>query len=128
MAAMNRSELIDDLAAKFGHLTKNDLELSVKAVLEAMTHALAAGHRIEIRGFGSFSVKHRAARKGRNPRSGESVAIPESRVIRFKTGKGLRESVDKPKATSKGQSRRNGVQDANNKIVMTCSAGTDIMA
>jgi integration host factor subunit beta len=107
MAAMNRSELIDDLAVKFGHLAKNDLELSVKAVREAMTHALAAGHRIEIRGFGSFSVNHRPARKGRNPRNGESVDIPESRVIRFKTGKSLRESVDKPKATSKGHLAKN---------------------
>jgi len=101
MAAMNRSELIYDLAAKFGKLTKGDTELAVNTILEAMAHALTAGHRIEIRDFGSFSVIQRPARMGRNPRSGESVAIPETRVIHFKTGKGLRESVDKPTAASK---------------------------
>ena len=62
--------------------------------LDAMGEALVKGHRIEIRGFGSFTVNHRPARVGRNPRSGERVDIPEKRVPHFKPGKGLREAVD----------------------------------
>jgi integration host factor subunit beta len=92
---MNRSDLVEELAAKFGQLTVNDVELAVKAILDAMNDALVSGHRIEIRGFGSFSINHRAPRIGRNPRSGESVAIPEKRVPHFKPGKALREQVDR---------------------------------
>lgn len=91
---MNRSEIIDALAAKFGHLTKNDTELAVNSILDAMADAFVAGHRIEIRGFGSFSIARRPPRIGRNPRSGESVAVPEKRVVHFKTGKALRDAVD----------------------------------
>lgn len=90
--AMNRSEIIDDLAAKFGHLTKGDTEFAVNTILAAMADALVAGHRIEIRGFGSFSISRRPPRIGRNPRNGESVSVPETRVIHFKPGKALRES------------------------------------
>jgi integration host factor subunit beta len=75
-------------------LTQRDAEFAVKAILDAMNDALARGHRIEIRGFGSFSVTHRSPRMGRNPRSGESVAIPEKRVPHFKPGKALRQAVD----------------------------------
>ena|ERR1035437_3228245 len=91
---MNRSDLIDELAAHFSNLTKNDTELAVNTILDAVGDALVAGRHIEIRGFGSFSVNHRPARIGRNPRNGESVAIPEKRVVHFKPGKALRESVD----------------------------------
>jgi integration host factor subunit beta len=91
---MNRSDLVEELAARFSQLTANDAELAVKAILDAMNDALVSGHRIEIRGFGSFSINRRAPRIGRNPRSGESVAIPEKRVPHFKTGKALREQVD----------------------------------
>ena len=91
---MNRSDLIDDLAARFVNLTKNDTEFAVNTLLDALQDALVAGHHIEIRGFGSFSVTHRAARIGRNPRSGESVAVPEKRTVRFKPGKALREAAD----------------------------------
>ncbi len=92
---MTRSDLVEELAARFGQLTQRDTEFAVKAILDAMNDALVRGHRIEIRGFGSFSVTHRAPRLGRNPRSGESVAIPEKRVPHFKPGKALREEVDK---------------------------------
>lgn len=95
---MNRSDLIDDLAARFVNLTKNDTEFAVNTLLDAMQDALVAGHHIELRGFGSFSVTHRAARVGRNPRTGEDVAVPETRSVRFKPGKALREAVDKPSA------------------------------
>ena len=91
---MNRSEIVDDLAAKFGNLTKADTELAIETILDAMADALVAGHRIEIRGFGSFSVTRRPPRIGRNPRSGESVAVPEKRVVHFKPGKALRDAVD----------------------------------
>ena len=91
---MTRSDLVEALAARFSQLTQRDAEYAVKAILDAMGDALVKGHRIEIRGFGSFSVNHRAPRMGRNPRSGESVMIPEQRVPHFKPGKALREQVD----------------------------------
>ena len=91
---MTRSDLVEELAARFGQLTHRDAEFAVKAILDAMNDAMVRGHRIEIRGFGSFSINHRPPRIGRNPRSGESVAVPEKRVPHFKPGKALRESVD----------------------------------
>jgi integration host factor subunit beta len=91
---MTRSELVDLLSDEFGQLPHRDVELAVRAMLEAMGDALAEGHRIEIRGFGSFSVTHRPSRVGRNPRSGEQVTVPEKRVPHFKPGKALREAVD----------------------------------
>ncbi len=91
---MTRSDLVEELAARFAQLTHRDAELAVKTVLDAMGDALVKGHRIEIRGFGSFSINRRPPRVGRNPRSGESVQIPEKRVPHFKPGKALREAVD----------------------------------
>ena len=91
---MTRSDLVEELAARFSQLTHRDAETAVKTMLEAVGEALVRGHRIEIRGFGSFSVNHRPPRMGRNPSSGESVAIPEKRVPHFKPGKALREAVD----------------------------------
>jgi integration host factor subunit beta len=92
---MTRSDLVEALASKFSHLTQRDAEFAVKTILDAMSDALVRGHRIEIRGFGSFSINRRPPRIGRNPRSGESVAIPEKRVPHFKPGKALREEVDR---------------------------------
>jgi integration host factor subunit beta len=92
---MTRSDLVEELAARFGQLTHRDAEYAVKTILDAMSEALVRGHRIEIRGFGSFSINRRPPRMGRNPRSGESVHIPEKRVPHFKPGKALREAVDK---------------------------------
>jgi integration host factor subunit beta len=92
---MTRSDLVEELAARFGsQLTHRDAEFAVKTLLDAMSDALVRGHRIELRGFGSFSINRRPPRMGRNPRSGESVAIPEKRVPHFKPGKALREAVD----------------------------------
>jgi integration host factor subunit beta len=91
---MTRSDLVEELAARFAQLTHRDAESAVKTILDAMNQALVQGHRIEIRGFGSFSINHRPPRIGRNPRSGESVSIPEKRVPHFKPGKALREAVD----------------------------------
>jgi integration host factor subunit beta len=91
---MTRSDLVEALAARFEQLTHRDAEFAVKTVLDAMSEALVKGHRIEIRGFGSFTINRRPPRVGRNPRSGESVQIPEKRVPHFKPGKALREAVD----------------------------------
>jgi integration host factor subunit beta len=91
---MTRSDLVEELAARFSQLTHRDAEFAVKTILDAINDALVRGNRIEVRGFGSFSVNHRLPRMGRNPRNGESVAIPEKRVPHFKPGKALRESVD----------------------------------
>lgn len=91
---MTRSDLVEELAARFAQLTHRDAEQAVKTILDAMGDAMVRGHRIEIRGFGSFTVNHRPPRMGRNPRSGESVQVPEKRVPHFKPGKALREAVD----------------------------------
>ncbi len=91
---MTRSELVERLAARMGHLSLRDAEQAVKTLFDSMTHSLAKGHRIEIRGFGSFSVNHRKPRVGRNPRSGASVLVPEKRVAHFKPGKILRSAVE----------------------------------
>lgn len=92
---MTRSDLVEELAAHFSQLSQSDAEYAVRVLLEAMGDALEQGHRIEIRGFGSFTVNRRAPRLGRNPRNGEAVEVPEKRVMHFKPGKALREAVDK---------------------------------
>ena len=92
---MTKSELIERIVTHQGLLSSKDVELAIKTMLEQMSQCLATGDRIEIRGFGSFSVTRRPPRMGRNPRSGEAVAIPEKRVPHFKPGKALREAVDK---------------------------------
>ena len=91
---MTKSELIDRLAAQQKHLAHVDVELGVKSILEQMSASLAAGERIEIRGFGSFSLHYRAPRMGRNPKTGEPVALSGKYVPHFKPGKSLRERVN----------------------------------
>lgn len=92
---MTKSELIARLAESYPQLVLKDADYAVKTILDAMVEALASGQRIEIRGFGSFSLNSRPPRIGRNPKSGESVMVPEKRVPHFKPGKELREMVDK---------------------------------
>ncbi len=92
--AMTKSELIERLANQNPRVTAREVDETVKAVLDAMTAAMAGGSRIEIRGFGSFTLNHRPSRVGRNPKSGESVLVPEKFVPHFKAGKELRERVD----------------------------------
>ena len=96
---MTRSELVAELAERFGHLTQKDTDFAVKTILDAMTEALSKGHRVEIRGFGSFSINRRPPRVGRNPRNGEQVVVPEKLVPHFKPGKALREAVDAAKSS-----------------------------
>ena len=90
---MTRSELISILAEQFEQLTQRDVKLAVEQMTEAMSEALARQQRVEVRGFGSFSISVRPARMGRNPRTGEQVAIAEQRVPHFKPGKALRDNV-----------------------------------
>jgi integration host factor subunit beta len=100
---MTRSELVATLAAKNPHLMHRDLELIVATVFDEITVALSRGDRVELRGFGAFSVRRRDARTGRNPRTGEAVPVAEKGVPFFKAGKELRERLNrKPAAAGKG--------------------------
>src|ERR1700748_1735173 len=92
---MTKSELIALLAAKNPHLYQRDVERIVATVFDEISKALASGHRVELRGFGAFSVKKREPRTGRNPRTGEQVAVASQRVPYFKTGKDLRDRLNK---------------------------------
>lgn len=91
---MTKSELIERIVDRQGQLSVRDVELAIKTMLEHMAQALAAGERIEIRGFGSFSLHYRSPRVGRNPKTGESVELEGKYVPHFKPGKELRESVN----------------------------------
>ncbi len=91
---MTKSELIEVIARKQKHLPAKDVELAVKHLLDLMSDSLARGERIEIRGFGSFSLHHRPPRRGRNPRTGEAVELPARYALHFKPGKALRAGVD----------------------------------
>jgi integration host factor subunit beta len=91
---MTKSELIEALARKQSHLANKDVELAVKGLLEKMSQSLSGGDRIEIRGFGSFSLHFRPPRRGRNPKTGASVALRGKFVPHFKPGKELRERVN----------------------------------
>ena len=92
---MTKSELITILSDKFSQLVHKDAELSVKTIIDSLGNALRKGGRVEIRGFGSFSLNHRPARLGRNPKTGEKVNVPEKFVPHFKPGKELKIKVDK---------------------------------
>ncbi|NHO31510.1 integration host factor subunit beta [Acetobacter fallax] len=91
---MTRSELVAEIAAANPHLLVRDVELIVHTIFDELTQALARGDRVELRGFGAFTVKKRDARAGRNPRTGDSVAVDEKVVPFFKAGKELRERVN----------------------------------
>lgn len=91
---MTKSELIEVLARRQEHLSPRDVEMAVKCILEQMSSALAAGERIEVRGFGSFTLHYRRPRQGRNPKTGEQVTLEGRYVPHFKPGKGLRLQVN----------------------------------
>ena len=91
---MTKSELIEIIAARQTQLSVKDVELAVKTLIEQMSETLASGERIEIRGFGSFSLHYRAPRIGRNPKTGESVGLAGKYVPHFKPGKELRDRVN----------------------------------
>ena len=92
--ALTKSELIDHIAAECGSLNSKEAEIAVNTILQNIVKALAEGRRVEIRGFGSFSLNKRRARIGRNPRTGESVQVEEKYVPKFKAGADLRTAVD----------------------------------
>jgi integration host factor subunit beta len=94
LSGMIKSELVARIAEAYPHLMHKDAERIVSTVFDEIAKALSAGDRVELRGFGAFSVKARPARTGRNPRTGESVAVDEKRVPYFKTGKELREKLN----------------------------------
>ena len=91
---MTKSQLIEKLTVSQSQLTAKDMELAVKMILDQMADSLALGARIEIRGFGSFSLHYRAPRMGRNPKTGDPVSLPGKYVPHFKPGKELRERVN----------------------------------
>jgi len=92
---MTKSKLINILASRFSQLVHKDAEMSVKAIINLMSKSLSNGDRIEIRGFGSFSLNYRPPRIGRNPKTGDKVNVPAKNVPHFKAGKELRIRVDK---------------------------------
>lgn len=92
--AMIKSELVQRIANRNPHLYVRDVEKIVNAILDEITAALSRGDRVELRGFGAFSVKHRDARVGRNPRTGAHVPVSEKTVPFFKTGKEMRERLN----------------------------------
>lgn len=92
--AMTKRELIEEVVRIYPRFSRRDAEVMVNAVFDSMAEALASGERIEIRGFGSFAVKQRKAREGRNPKTGEIVSVVAKKVPFFKVGKELRLRVD----------------------------------
>jgi integration host factor subunit beta len=91
---MTKSELIERIASRQSQLSVKDVELAIKTIIEQMSQTLAAGERIEIRGFGSFSLHYREPRQGRNPKTGETVELSGKYVPHFKPGKEMRERVN----------------------------------
>ena len=98
MNTVTKSELIEALASEQLHLAHKDVEYSVNTLLEKMGDALMSGRRIEIRGFGSISLRYRGSRVGRNPKTGAAVTVPEKYVPHFKPGRSLRERVNQQPA------------------------------
>src|SRR3954447_11276367 len=105
---MTKSELIARLAQRYPQLVAKDAEYAVKMILDAMTQSLLSGHRIEIRGFGSFGLNYRPPRTGRNPKTGEKVQVPRKYVPHFKAGQELRERVDYHEGGAVCRSMRTG--------------------
>ena len=91
---MTKTELINEVANKTG-LTKKDAEKAVSAVLESITDAMALGDKVQLVGFGTFEVRDRAAREGKNPATGETISIPATKVPAFKAGKALKDAIAK---------------------------------
>ena len=93
---MTRNEIIQNLSLSFPQFPLKDIDLTIRVILDKLSHTLTQGGRVEIRGFGSFALNHRPPRKGRNPKTGTTVMIPAKYVPHFKPGKELRERVDYP--------------------------------
>ncbi len=98
---MTKSELISTIASKQHNLTQNDIDLAINSIVRCLTETLACGDRIEIRGFGGFSLRTRSQRIARNPKTGESVSLPKRYVIHFKPGQDMRERINESRLTHK---------------------------
>jgi integration host factor subunit beta len=98
---MTRAEFIARLGEKFGHLPADEIDAAVLSIIDRLSLSLQNGERIEIRGFGGFSLHHRQPRIGRNPKTGEAVALPAMSAIHFRPGKELREMVNNAPATER---------------------------
>ncbi len=92
---MTKSELIETVASKVSNFSRKDIEIIVETLFNSMTESLSKGDKVEIRGFGSFKIKSRDGRQGRNPKSGENIFIESKRVPFFKAGKEIRERINK---------------------------------
>lgn len=114
--SLTKSDLIESLSRNQRHLERKDVELAVKGLLEKMSQELASGNRIEIRGFGSFSLHFRAARMGRNPKSGDAVPLRGKYVPHFKPGKELRERVNSDLDNSASATLPNPAQPFNDNF------------
>ncbi len=99
---MTKSDLIERVARRLPHISKKDTETVVNTIFDSMTESLKRGDRIEIRGFGSFQVKIREAREGRNPKTGDEVRIPAKRAPFFKVGKELKERIEERRRAELG--------------------------
>ena len=106
---MIKSELVQRIAEQNPHLYQRDVEKIVNAILDEIIAALARGDRVELRGFGAFSVKHRPARAGRNPRTGDHVPVDQKSVPFFKTGKEMRERLNRKPAAARTRRQRRGL-------------------
>ncbi|MGD2133624.1 MAG: integration host factor subunit beta [Maricaulaceae bacterium] len=115
---MIKSQLISALADQHPHLTHAQAERVINRVLEEISNALQRGDRVELRGFGAFSVRHRPARQGRNPRTGETVSVKAKTVPFFKAGKELRERVDASahKSSADGRAAPESVRSRNETV------------
>lgn len=121
--ALTKSELIESVAAKQAQLSVKDVELAIKTMLEEMSQTLASGGRIEIRGFGSFSLHYRAPRTGRNPKTGDVVDLTGKYVPHFKPGKELRERVNASMETWNGPAGEGKLPDSPSNASKSASAG-----
>ena len=124
---MTKSDLIEALAENQSHLALRDVELAVKGLLERMSESLSTGERIEIRGFGSFSLHFRPPRMGRNPKSGDAVALTGKHVPHFKPGKELRERVNSvnEKNDTGNDGRSNNTTESREDLQNRPKTGTD---
>jgi integration host factor beta subunit len=120
---VTKRDLIEEVAQQYPRFSRRDAEVIVNAVFDSMTDALAKGERIEIRGFGSFIVKQRPAREGRNPRSGTVVSVASKKVPLFKVGKELRLRVDDQQAEAEGLAVKDEAETEENTSVRRGSSG-----
>jgi|BEDMetMinimDraft_2_1075160.scaffolds.fasta_scaffold06023_4 integration host factor subunit beta len=113
---MTKSELVAELASAHPHLAAHDIEKIVNILFRQIAETLAEGGRVELRGFGAFTVRERDARQGRNPRTGETVMVPAKRVPFFKAGKELREKInEKGRASSRRREGKEGREEKEEK-------------